>query len=66
MVSFITFYIYMSKKLLSLCLVLACTMALTACNKTEEPVTTDNGTVDGMMNNGATETTGDAMMENGQ
>jgi len=41
-------------------------MALTACNKTEEPVATDNGTVDGMMNNGATETTGDAMMENGQ
>lgn len=56
----------MSKKLLALSLVLACSMALTACNKTEEPAAVDNGTMENTMDNGAMDTTTDGMMENGQ
>jgi hypothetical protein len=62
-VSFITYILSMSKKLLALSLVLVCSMALSACNKTEvAPTENGDAMMEGTMETGTT-ATGDAMAQ---
>lgn len=62
-VSFITYILFMSKKLLALSLVLVCSMALSACNKTEvAPTENGDAMMEGTVETGM-EATGDVMAQ---